>query len=265
MKHTKRSIAFVLALCMCLSFVPGAFATGSAEDIVFDFNAWLKAHPEMTNRAEMTAEHMENIAPNKTGTAQTSGILWEMATNMETLRLCNMLGDWETQSRGGGNGSNNKVALDITVSAAQEGWYSPSISFLANAATDTLSVYMIANGTASYLGDVNSSSPKTNAVYLEEGTNTLVLCCISAANQYGATFYIKNITFTKLSAEPTASLQSDAPVELGVDAKAENLKAKLAMSDGTSYQFPSRAINATSFFECRCGCGKLPQGRIRGH
>ena len=67
----KKVTALVLALCMLVSLIPATFAADG--DIVFDFGAWYDAHPEIVRHTDMTAEHMANIAPNKSTTAQTSG------------------------------------------------------------------------------------------------------------------------------------------------------------------------------------------------
>ncbi len=265
----KKVAALVLALCMLISLVPATFAAedvpantaaevapanevtyvqpaAAEEDIVFDFGAWLTANSSVARHTEMTAEHMANIAPNKSTTAQTGGFFWETATNPKTMRLCNLRPDWATVPREGGNGSNNKIAFDITVSADDAGWYSLELPFSANAGTDKLSIYMVADGIATYLGDVTSASGKTNAVNLKAGTNTLVLCCVDASGQATTTVYLQKLIFTPLAAEPTATINATVPTTLGVGGKAENLTASISMSDGTTYQFPTYAIDAAT-------------------
>jgi len=211
------------------------------KNIVYDFAAFFADNADAQGKRVYEAPvAMPNFAINRTGSALETYQFWLNSS----LRLGNVRGDWYTTQRNS-TLSNNKVVWDITVPANKAGWYTPSITFAANNATDTISLYNVADGKTAYVGDFKPSSSTANAVYLYEGTNSLVLGFTGGAE---TTKFVKQLSFTKLDAEPAvASVTADAPESISLGDTSATYTATVAMEGGSNYYFPYRGVDASFY------------------
>ena len=211
------------------------------KNVIYDFAAFFAANTDAQGQNVYEAPvAMPNFAINRTGSAVETYQKWLNSS----IRLGNVNGDWYTTPRNSTTG-NNKVVWDITVPAGKAGWYTPALTFSANNATDTVTMYNIADGKTAYVGDFKPSSSAANAVYLYEGTNSLVLGFTGGKN---TTKFVKTLSFTKLDAEPAiASVTAGAPESVSLGDTSATYTATVAMEGGSNYLFPYRGVDASFY------------------
>ena len=242
----KKFLSIILAVVMLVAMVPATFVSAAEGDIVFDFKAFQadSANNGATQSTQFSAVHPENLSlnPNSPNAAWPITAAWQAGMG---LRFANFNPNWETSTK---IDDFNRVAMDLTVSEDQVGWYRPQITYTANGyANDYMSVYHIYNGVATYLGDTKAiTTPAVGAVELKAGTNTFVFCGIGTTN----VTFISKLEFVKLASASTISTVTTEGFPTQAINEGEtisDLTAKVAMSDGTNFQFPAKAINTTNF------------------
>ncbi|MBR3847700.1 MAG: hypothetical protein IKM21_00225 [Oscillospiraceae bacterium] len=215
----KKFLSIILAVVMIASLLPATFVSAAEGDIVFNFADHFTANPGIVRHTDFTASPFEGLTQNVSGTAANAGVIWETSGN--TLRWNNTQTDWQTASYSAGNANaNNKIAFDYNVPTA--GWYRFSMPFSSNStATTTVAVYDIFNNVPSFMGEVKYNTT-SDAVYLEAGTHTILLCCVYSGNGSTDAIFIQNFTFTKVDA-PTGSVElADFPTAaIGIGSEVE--------------------------------------------
>ena len=239
----KRFVAALLAILMIASFVPTTFAVDNApDDVIYDFS-------KLTSITGGTLDTL-GFEINNTGAYGQYLTNWKTGVDISGKQVglrVNTNADWETR-----DARSNKAAMNIKVTEA--GWYSPSFTGGLTSQGLKMSIYLLTGDSTParyYLGDydlayrgtettsnvkcVVGQEKKLNAVYLTEGTHTVVFCIREAAAG-ASNFYpfFVNFKLYGLSEKPGfADVETEIPELCKGDSAESSVSAK--MSDGSLF------------------------------
>ncbi|MBE6911917.1 MAG: hypothetical protein E7473_05275 [Ruminococcaceae bacterium] len=246
----KRIIAAILSISMIVSFIPVTFAAeNTPADVIYDFS-------KLTSVAAGSLDTL-GFEINNSGAYGQWMANWKTGVDISGKQVglrVNTNADWEVR-----DARSNKAAMNIKVT--ESGWYSPSFTGGLTSQGLKISIYLLTGDAASaryYLGDydltysgtettsnqkcVVGSEKKLNAVYLTEGTHTVVFC-IRAAAAGASNFYpyFVNFKLHGLSEKPSfTDVETEIPELCKGDSAGSSVRAK--MTDGSFFGMPDWSV-----------------------